>query len=241
MTDETGRAIGVGAVGLGLLALTLSAPGESRNLAASQAQPPAAEQRPAATVRDTTENAADELRAQTGDRLPGTEAGAAGVLAGWGDASRRAAQSILEKYGPPDETSESRLVWNNTGAFRRTIVYKEELRRRFPTPRADVLEQYVDYDVPYDKLGELARFNPSLRPDKTAGQLSARGPSEADNVIALNLAHELLQGRRTLADARAAYARLAALAESGRSSPYSKGLLFKTRKAPPEPLLPSRG
>lgn len=242
MTDQFGRTIGIAVVGLGLLALTLSTPGESQDWGVDRpvTAAPADEEAPASTVRDTGQNAADELRAQTGDRLLGSTPGVKGVVERWGAASRRAAESIIEKYGPPDEISEGRLVWSNTGAFRKTVVYKDELRRHFPTPRADVLEQYIEYNVPYEKLPDLARFHGSLKPDRTAGLLSARGPSESDNVIALNLAHELLQGKRTVDGARSAYARLAALSEAGKTSPYSEGLLFKTRgRAKPDPDRPS--
>ena len=227
MTNHFGRAIGLSVVSLGLLALILSAPAGDLSSAG--------ENSPLATA-DPGDSAAEELRAQTGDRILSSGLTAESVLDRWGEASQKAAKSIIEKYGQPDEVSEGRLVWHNTGAFQKTIVYKEELPRDFPSPHVDVLEQFVESNVPFEKYGDLARFDGSLHADRTSGLLSARGPSETDNFIALNLAHEIVATGRTVESAREAYARAAALEAAGKTSPYSQGLLFKTRgRAQPDP------
>ncbi len=214
MNQKLGRAVGVTIVGLGLLALVISAP------AGDQTYP----------GTDVGERAADALRAETGDRLPMSAADTAdSIAASWGAASRRAAQAVMEKYGQPDEVSEGQLVWHNTGAFRKTVVYKEELSHNFPSPHADVLEQFIEFRYPIGRYDELARFDGSVHPDRTAGLLSARGASEQDNFAALNLAHEIALGRRTASSARSALARIQQLGASGKTSPYTQGLLFKAR------------
>lgn len=214
MTNQLGRVVGVTIVGLGLLALVMSAPAGDQTL-------------PGVDVGD---RAADEMRAATGDRLPLAAAGAAdSVSASWGKTSRRAAEAMFQKYGQPDEVSEGELVWHNTGEFQKTIVYKEELRHNFPAPHADVIEQFVEFRFPVGKYDELARFDGSVHADRTAGLLSARGATEADNFAALNLARDIAVGRRSAASARAALVRIHRLAASGKTSPYTQGLLFKAR------------
>jgi len=214
MTNQLGRVVGVTIVGLGLLALVVQAPAGDQTYPGS----------------DVGERAADALRAETGDRLPMSAADSAdAIAANWGAASRRAAQAMLEKYGQPDEASDSQLVWHNTGAFQKTIVYKEELRHNFPSPHEDVLEQFVEFRFPTDKYNDLARFDGSVHADRTAGLLSARGASEPDNYAALNLAHDIALGRRDAANARAALVRVHRLTLSGKKSPYTQGLLFKAR------------
>jgi hypothetical protein len=48
------------------------------------------------------------------------------------------------------------------------------------------------------------------------------------NFLALNLAHDIASGRRSVADARAFYARTAVEFKQGnRSSPYVTGLMFR--------------
>lgn len=40
----------------------------------------------------------------------------------------------------------------------RTIVYRDEVPHNFPKPHTDLLEQFIDYQVPPDKTDELARY-----------------------------------------------------------------------------------
>ena len=49
---------------------------------------------------------------------------------------------------------------------------------------------------------------------------------EETNLLALNLADGVARGKRGAEDARRAFARMAALAQSGKSSPYRQARLF---------------
>lgn len=222
MTNHVGRAIGVSIVGIGLLALVLSSPGGGDATYAGYASAETG-------INNLGDSAADQMRSLTGDRMPSAKGALESVLSRWGDSSRAAAQAVIEKYGRPDEVSDGQLVWNNTGAFRKTIVYKDEVPHNFPVPHADVIEQFVEYKVPADKHSALARFDGSLRADRTTGLLSSRSSSERDNFAVLNLAHEVVTGKRTPEQARDQLARVAALTLSGKTSPYTQGLLFKSR------------
>jgi hypothetical protein len=224
MTNHLGRAMGVTIVGLGLLALVVSAPADDQNGGAARSTP------------DIGDRAADQLRGLTGDRMPAR--GAEVALDSWGDASRRAADAITQKYGDPDEVSDGRLVWHNTGMFRMTVVHKDPVLHNFPSPHADVLEQSIECRVPLERYGDLARFDGSVRPDRTTGLLSARGADEASNFAALNLAREIAEGKRSVDSARRAFGRISYLKAAGKTSPYTQGLLFKARSPAADPDQP---
>ncbi len=44
----------------------------------------------------------------------------------------------------------------------------------FPMPHPDLLEQFVDYQVPPDKFDELAQYDGSVIVERTKGEISAR-------------------------------------------------------------------
>jgi hypothetical protein len=67
-----------------------------------------------------------------------------------------------------------------------------------------VLEQVVSYRVPLNFFEPLATFNGSVVPDRTRGELTAHCDREATNILALNLAHDIIRGNKTVAQAREA-------------------------------------
>jgi hypothetical protein len=75
--------------------------------------------------------------------------------------------------------------------------------------------------------GELARFDGSVLVDRTAGEMGARCDMEAMNILTLNLAHDIITGRRSVEEARAFYAETAAACAMGREAPYAEALLFE--------------
>ncbi|MGQ0560790.1 MAG: hypothetical protein ACT443_02830 [Gemmatimonadota bacterium] len=64
----------------------------------------------------------------------------------------------------------------------------------------------VETHEPWDKFDDLAAYDGSVIAERTKGVLSARCDKEGANFLALNLAHEIVTGRRTVEDARARYA-----------------------------------
>jgi hypothetical protein len=127
------------------------------------------------------------------------------ILSSWPEVSREAATTTINKYGLPNEASATRLIWHNNGPWRRTVIYSEEVPHEFPTPHHDVLEQYIPYCVPVEKVGDLAAFDGSVLIDRTKGEMSARCEGEEANVLALNHANEIVHGRKTVEQAREAY------------------------------------
>jgi hypothetical protein len=176
--------------------------------------------------------------------MPGTEATRAQEvdLRGWPEASRKAGEAMIGKYGRPDEVTPTMLVWHDTGPWKRTVLYKEEVQHTFPKAHTDVLEQFVDYRVPVDKYDELAQYDGSVIAERTRGELSARCDKEEMNFLALNLAHEIATGKRTVEDARRFYARTAAAFMAGQTgSPYVQGLMFSPQEDTADPDRPVSG
>ncbi len=103
----------------------------------------------------------------------------------------------------------------------------DEVVHNFPTTHTDYLTQYVDYPVPVEKASELIAFDGSVLIDRTSGELGARCDHEAYNTLTLNLAVEIINGTRTVDDARRFYAETAAAFVMGRPAPYAEGLLFE--------------
>lgn len=159
---------------------------------------------------------------------PGDMAGLQALVATWPEASRTAAADMMMKYGPPQEVTADTLVWRGNGPWKWTILSRVESDHAFPAPHKDVLEQAIDYKVPLDRYDDLARYDGSVHVRRTQGELSARCDMEGLNLLAINLAHDVAQGRRSVDQARDYYARaVTAMKASGRVDPYMQGLAFK--------------
>jgi hypothetical protein len=128
----------------------------------------------------------------------------ADLIEDWPQESRAAAQEMLRKYGAPQEASATQLRWQDNRPWTRTVVHKAAVEHDFPTKHADVLEQTVPYRVPLNFFEALATFNGSVVPDRTRGELTARCDREGTNILALNLAHDIIRGQKTVAQAREA-------------------------------------
>ncbi len=117
-----------------------------------------------------------------------------------------------------------------------TSVARDEVQHNFPMPHPDYLAQTVKHKVPADKLDELFDYDGSVWFHRTRGELTAQCDVEEMNLLALNLAHDIVMGKRTVADARAFYGKTAMAFKGGdKSSPYTKGLMFQTNPAAADP------
>lgn len=148
------------------------------------------------------------------------------VVAGWPEAPKKAAEKLLDHYGAPNELTATKLFWYRNGPWRRTVLTADEIVHNFPTPHTDYLTQYVDYRVSAEHASALVEFDGSVLVDRTAGELGARCDHEAFNILTLNLAHEIITGKRTVEDARDLYAETASAYVMGRDAPYAERLLF---------------
>ena len=148
------------------------------------------------------------------------------IITDWPDTAKKAAKEMMDKYGNPDELTESMLIWENTGPFTHTIVYKEEIQHDFPMPHKDVLEQIINYDVPVDKYDELAAYDGSVIVERTRGTMAARCDKEGANYLALNLANDVIKGTKTVEEAREFYADAIMKMLKGENVAYMQSLTF---------------
>lgn len=145
---------------------------------------------------------------------------------GWPQTSVTAASKMIEKYGAPSESTSSLLIWRNIAPYKRITVSREEVNHKFPLLHKDVIEHVVEYKVPVEKAADLTRFNGSVTFDRTRGELSARSDQEAMNLLALNLAADILSGKKTASQARSEYGRFAVDYMNGNKTTYTEGLQF---------------
>lgn len=148
------------------------------------------------------------------------------IISSWGETPQKVARKMLDKYGPPNEATPSRLIWFDNGPWKRTIIYRDEVPHNFPKPHTDMLEQFVNYRVPPEKFSEIAKYDGSVVPERTKGEMSARCDMEEMNFLALNLAHEIATGERDAEDARRTFAEQATAFMLQREAPYTERLLF---------------
>jgi hypothetical protein len=144
----------------------------------------------------------------------------------WSSEAKEIAQLIRDKYGDPDEVTDSMLIWHNNGPWKRTIVHRDPVPHQFPKPHLDGVQQFVDYDVPIDKYDDLAAFDGSVVAERTNGELSARCHDEEANFLALNLAHDIITGRKTVKEAREAYKQAMLDYRANKAVAYMEGLQF---------------
>jgi hypothetical protein len=125
----------------------------------------------------------------------------------WPEKNREVAETIIAKYGLPHEATPMRLVWWNNGPWKFTMLVNHEIPHHFPMEHPDMLYQAINYNVPVDKYTDLVRYDGSLIIERTRGTLGARCDKEEANFLAINLAHDIVNGRRTVNGARDFYAR----------------------------------
>ena len=152
---------------------------------------------------------------------------AAGVIIRWPEKSRDLAGLLLEKYGIPDEIVSSQLSWNDRRPWSKVVVFRDPEG----AGRSNHLLESVAYGrVPLDRWREVAALGHVAAYDPVTQELSARTDAEATNYLALNLADEVIRGRRSAPAARAFYDSTLNLSRYGKSSPYMSRLLFRPRR-----------
>jgi hypothetical protein len=160
------------------------------------------------------------------------------ALATWPPRPRLAARQMALRYGPPSEITEDAVVWRDAGLFTRITVHRREVPHDFPRPHVDFLEQTVAFRVPAGKFDELLAFDGSLTIERTTGELSSRCDSERRNVLALNLAHDLVTGATTADAAREAFAQNHLDDVLGLSPAYATALRFEPAEGAADPDVP---
>lgn len=159
----------------------------------------------------------------------------------WPSATKTGAQAMIEKYGEPDAVTDRMLVWHNKAPWDAITVYRDPVKHGFPMRHEDFLEQTIRYKVPEAKVADLIRFDSGLVVDITRGTLSSHCDSEKANLLALNLANEIVTGKRDVDSAKRFLKDTMRETMAGKTSPYTEKLQFDVGKVeePGRRLLPS--
>ncbi len=164
------------------------------------------------------------------------------IITSWPEAAKMGVKQMVLQYGQPNEGTPTKLLWFDRAPWKRIQVTSDQVVHRFPSPHADFLTQYIDYEVPLDKFDELGRYDGSCLIDRTTGEAGARCDSEAANFLTINLMHEIVTGKRTVDDARAFYSETLSAYCLGESAPHCEGFLFELPKGssgdPDKPVTP---
>lgn len=144
----------------------------------------------------------------------------------WPEASKMAVTKTTEAYGKPTGITEEELVWSEAGPWKTIRISKEETKHSFPLEHTDMLQMTVMYNVPEDKMDELGQFDGSVTFDRTQGFMSARCDLEANNFLALNLANDIITDKKSVEEARRAYADILMEKMNGGNPEYLQKLAF---------------
>jgi hypothetical protein len=124
------------------------------------------------------------------------------IIKHWPAASKDAAERMIAAYGPPNEGMESQLAWHNREPWKLTIIFRDGVWHNFPQPHLDILRQTVNYRVPKEKVNDVCAFDGSIVIDRTRGEMSVCSESERMNILAINLAHNIIKGTLSVEEAR---------------------------------------
>jgi|GEM_PF-4542740 len=124
----------------------------------------------------------------------------------WSDESLRAIEYMILNYGQPDEKGERMAIWYNCKPWKWSIVHRDAINHEFPETHKDVLEQCIDYRVPYYLLNEISKFNGSIECSRTRGEVTVRCANEALNFLSVNLVSDIVNGRKNAKTAREYFA-----------------------------------
>ncbi|MEJ7736172.1 MAG: DUF4142 domain-containing protein [Chitinophagaceae bacterium] len=147
-------------------------------------------------------------------------------VSAWPERPRLAAKEMFAKYGAPVEVSSEAIIWHNEGPFKRIMVTKKEVPHDFPLPHMDFLEHTISYNVPIDKIDDIVAFDASTTINKTQGEMSARCDLEGHNILTHNLAVDIINGKKTVEQARVAFGEIVTLDFGGKHPPYVEKLQF---------------
>jgi hypothetical protein len=166
-----------------------------------------------------------EDRAPAVDRYPRLEAkDVESAIAAWDPRSQNAARAMIARYGLPNEMTSRRLFWYENGPWLWTCVRSDPVMHNWPRAHAGVIEQAVPMRIDADRVGELVKFSGAVLVDRNAGVVCSRNDSEEANILAVNLASQILAGTRDAESARRECERLSL--SSGEPSPLTERFTF---------------
>ena len=157
------------------------------------------------------------------------------IIRDWPEDQRETTQVMIAQYGEPDEATSSFLIWRNKGQWVEIIASKKGTQHDFPFPHLDIVESVAAYRVPPEKFSELATFDGSVTVRRTQGLISARCHDEMANLLAINLSHDIILGKKNVEDARKAYVDIMVDYRAKKPTPYMDVLQFPEQKWTSDP------
>jgi len=149
------------------------------------------------------------------------------VIATWKPAPKMAAEAMIKKYGEPAEVTSMRIIWHDNGPWKYTEIMNKEVDHNFPIPHKDAMHQAVNYKVDPSKADEILQYDGSIILNRTAGMIGAICDKEPANFLAVNLAHEVATGKKSVDEARKQYAMsIEMLMKEKKMDKYTSGLIF---------------
>jgi hypothetical protein len=158
------------------------------------------------------------------------------IIEGWPAPQRNVARQMLDKYGPPNEATPNPAVLAPQPPLEADRADQRRGGAPLAAPHIDFLTQYIDYRVPPELTHLVTMSDGSILVDHTRGEVAARCHPEAANVLALNMVHELLTGKRTVEEARHTSEQNTVAYNAGRAAPYAERLLFEVPQGGTEDL-----
>ncbi len=153
------------------------------------------------------------------------------MLGTWPPGPQLAGQEMMAKYGAPQEVTSERMIWRDAGPYKRIMLTKAMLPHDFPMPHMDYLEHTINFNVPNDKTDEVHAFDASISIYRVAGELSARCDLESNNVLTLNLANDVISGKKSVVAARKQFGEVVVQRAEGKNPPYAMALQFQPQQA----------
>jgi len=152
------------------------------------------------------------------------------IIANWPSESKQAAQTTLSKYGQPDGFTNMELVWHNAGPWKKVIVSSMATNHNFPIAHKDCVLGFINMKVPPEKFTDLAKFDGSVYCMRTPGLVGAECDREEMNFAALNLAHDIIDGSKSVEEARDQLAKIAMAFKQGTKDPLTQDFKFPVER-----------
>lgn len=143
----------------------------------------------------------------------------------WAKTPRQVVQTVMGNYGPPDEATESLLIWHRngrgSGAWRGRsrwgIGSRGHTRTSWNRPSTTAFRSTSTASWP---------VTGSVIPERTKGEVSAPCEGEELNFLALNLANDICTGAIDAEKARIRCSEIKSAFSNGEEHPYTQGLQF---------------
>ncbi len=159
----------------------------------------------------------------------------------WPKASQMAVKEMTDKYGKPDVMGDEMVAWMNKGNWKTIHVNKMESKHSFPIEHTDMMEQCISYKVPVSKMDDLGKFDGSVTFDRTQGMMCARCDVEANNILALNLANDIVTGKASHKAARRMFGDIVKEKMNGGNPLYMQKLTFAPHNMATDPDVNTTG